>query len=392
MSRKPLRRHAIRLAAVALATGLAGTIVTTPAQADDRTNDIALTAALQELTRTGIPGVTAAVVRDGRTRSAAAGTADRATGASMPANPHVRIGSATKAFVATLVLQLVAEKRIDLDASIERYLPGVIAGNGNDGRRISVRQTLQHRTGLSDYLGHGSPAGVVREHPAQIYPLDHAARFRSYSPEELLRITTSIPPRAQPGGPVVYTNANYILLGMLLERVTGKRLENLLAERITTPLGLHETYLPVRGDTAIRSPHPRGYHPDGGKLTDVTEVNTSWAWAAGAMVSTPTELNRFFRALFGGVLIPDRLVREMRRQPLPLDRAPEDGYGLGVIRHDLSCGPTWGHGGSLPGFETRVAVLADGTATVLITTAMPTEDAQERAVERALDVATCGAR
>ncbi|RJO78048.1 class A beta-lactamase-related serine hydrolase [Nocardia panacis] len=337
---------------------------------------------LDSVLHAGFPGAQAVVSDPSATHTYTAGAA-------FPDDARIRIGSNTKTFVATVVLQLSTEGRVNLDAPIEQYLPGLIQGNGNDGNRITVRQLLQHTSGLPDYLGTADPAAHNR--PEQVNPLADASRRRHYEPADLVRVAMTMPPRFEPGARSVYTNTNYIVLGMLIERVTGQTAAAAIEGRINEPLGLRNTYFPAAGEIGIRDPHPIGYQRIDGKTIDFTDLDPSWGGTAGAMISTGAELNRFFSALLSGKLLAADQLAQMQRT-MPFDRSQTDGYGLGLIHHPSSCGKeSWGHGGSIPGFQTANGRRSDGTALTFIVNQMPADEDQSKAFDKAFDELMCTA-
>ncbi|MFB9684212.1 serine hydrolase domain-containing protein [Amycolatopsis plumensis] len=281
----------------------------------------------------GVPGAAAVVQDDRRTQVTRSGRGDVTTGKPFPRNGSYRAGSVTKTFVATVVLQLVAEGRVRLDAPVARYLPGLLPDE-----RITVRQLLQHTSGVPDYL--------------QDFDLSdpEALRHRGAEPAELVALAVQHPALFPPGTSWSYSNTNYIVAGMLVERVTGHALDTEIARRITRPLGLRDTYLPRRGDEKLPSPHAIGYFPLGEKLVDFSDFDASIAGAAGGLVSTPADLNRFYGALLGGRLLRPAELAEMRRT-VPADLGvPGARYGLGLGSIPLSCGVVWGHEGGIIGF------------------------------------------
>ncbi len=323
------------------------------------------------------PGAIAAVQEpgDGGVRDYTAGVGDLATGAPAPVNGYVRIGSNTKSFVAVVVLQLVAEGRVELHRSIQTYLPGLVPR----GKDISVRQLLQHTSGLPNYTEHMEDE-------------DFDERRHVYrTPEELLKIAFAQGQVFPPGAGWQYSNTGYVVLGLMIERLTGHPVAEEIGTRVITPLGLRETYFPAARDESIRAPHPRGYEDD--PRDDVTESDPSWAWAAGQMIATPRDLNTFFRALLveGRLLGPVELA-EMRTTVDTYDQMwPGVRYGLGLTSTPLSCGGVyWGHGGDVPGFETRGGVRDDGRAVQVAVTAGPDGRAQHLHVVAAVDRAMCG--
>ncbi|MFI2473852.1 serine hydrolase domain-containing protein [Nocardia xishanensis] len=384
--RDGLRAAAAGVCLVALFGAVGCGADTAPADAD---RSGAIQAALDDVVRGGFPGAQAVFTTDAGDRTVTAGLGDIATGAPFPVDARVRIGSNTKTFVATVVLQLVAEGKIELDAPLERYLPGMVHGNGNEGNRITVRNLLQHTSGLPEYLAGGDPELRAERGTAQLEVNTEAVRWRRYDPAELVRLAMTMPPQFEPGARSVYTNTNYILLGMLIQQTTGRTASAEITTRIIEPLGLRDTGFPVAGATGISGPHPVGYQEIGGARVDFTDLDPSWADTAGAMIATGSDLNRFFRALLDGKLLPAAQLDEMRRT-VPFDRMPEAGYGLGLIHLPTSCGKeVWGHGGSIPGFETRNGVTADGLAVTITVNQLPTSEENAELVQRAFDAAVC---
>ncbi|MFD3722355.1 serine hydrolase domain-containing protein [Streptomyces sp. NPDC058674] len=372
------RPRALR-AATAVALGLLtlGTLAPPAASASAAVRPDSVQQALDALVRDdGTPAALASVQdRNGRTRTATAGLGDLGTGAPVPVDGQVRIGSNTKTFVAVVVLQLVAERRMDLDATVDTHLPGLVRGEGIDGRRITVRQLLQHTSGLPDYSDHlGDDA-------------------RPYTPRELLATALRHPADFTPGKRWKYSNTNYVLAGLIVQKVTGRPLAEEIDRRIIKRIGLRHTYFPAPGEVTIRAPHPRGYHRDqgDGPLRDITDIDPSWSWAAGQMVSTGSDLNRFFSALLAGRLLPPAQLAQMRSTvPAEATFGPGSRYGLGLVSRPLPCGGlSWGHGGSFPGYETRGGATDDGrAATIAVTLQLPDGPARMN-LDRAVTTALC---
>ncbi|MEU5434915.1 serine hydrolase domain-containing protein [Streptomyces sp. NPDC020719] len=323
----------------------------------------------------GLPAALASVQeRPGHTRTYTAGVGDLATGAKVPRDGQVRIGSNTKAFTAVVVLQLVGEGKIGLDTPVDTYLPGLVSGEGIDGRHIKVRQLLQQTSGLPDYTPYLSDD------------------VRYYEPRDLLDLALQHKAHFAPGKKWEYSNTNYVLAGLIVEKVTGRPVAQEIDRRIVQRLGLRHTYFPAPGDATIREPHPKGYDRDAaGAPLDVTEFDPSWAWSAGQMVSTNSDLNRFFTALMTGGLLPPAQLAEMRTTvPAGEPFASGARYGLGLVSTPLSCGGVyWGHGGSMTGYETRGGVTEDGRAVNVAVTTQPSDKAAMRHVERLVDAALC---
>ncbi|OUD04417.1 peptide hydrolase [Streptomyces swartbergensis] len=291
------------------------------------------------------------------------GTADIRTGRPVPVGGYFRIASNTKTFVAAVVLQLVGERKVALEDTVEKWLPGVVRGNGNDGRKITVRQLLQHTSGI-----HDDYPGIET---AQEY---YAVRFQPFTPEQLVDRAMRHRPDFRPGTGWSYSNIGYVLLGMVIEKATGHTWHDQVRDRLLKPLGLRHTYHP--GDSpAVRNPHARGYQRFGTKpkLVDVTLYEDPNA--SGGLIGTTADLNRFFRDLLGGKVLKPAQLREMKRT-VPLNDAfqlpyPGARYGLGLMKNKLPCGGwAWGHGGDEVGYMSRNAVSDDGR--VAVTASMST--------------------
>ncbi len=320
--------------------------------------------ALTDLVRSGMPGAQATISGPDGQRTFAAGAGDLATGAPYADGAHIRIGSVTKTFAATVVLQLVGEGAVDLEAPIERYLPGVVHGNGNDGNRITVHQLLQHTSGLADF----APEGGSEKLPQQLDQTTDGRAYRDLTPADLVRIATSMPPQFEPGTQFRYTNTNYTLLAMLIERITGTPFAAEISSRVFEPLAMHDTYIPSRGDTGLRDPHPLGYRKVDDKWVDATDAEVAWTGAAGAIISTGADVNRFFTALVTGKLLPAAQLARME-DAMPMPSFTEMSYGLGLVRFRVPCGnevkEAWGHSGGIPGFSTMAIATSAGTAATI---------------------------
>ena len=326
----------------------------------------------QGLVDDGYPAALAAVSdAKGESAGVAVGKGNLETGQAPPMDGEVRIGSNTKTFVAVVVMQMVQEGRVGLDEPIETYLPGLIRGEGIDGSKITVRQLLQHTSGLPEHTDY-----YFSSNAAALENIQHYIPAR-----DLLDVALSKPAAFEPGTQWSYSNTNYIVLGMLIERVSQRPVGEQIDQRIIKKLGLSHTYFPAPGDRSIKGTHPQGYHLSvDGELEDITEMDPAWAWAAGAMVSTPSELNTFFQAVLDGRLLTQTSIDEMKNGAVDASShlGPGTVYGLGLIGTSLSCGGTsWGHGGTIHGYQTDNAVGPDGTAAIFAVTALPTAIADQ---------------
>ncbi|GAA3628412.1 serine hydrolase domain-containing protein [Kineosporia mesophila] len=293
-------------------------------------------------------------VNDGdRVRTATAGLADRATGRRLKNHDQYEAGSQTKTFVAVLVLQLVAERQVELDAPIEKYLPGVVPNGAN----ITVRMLLQHTSGLFNYTADED--------------LINQALTEPYTPiavESVLKAAFSHPPNFAPGTDWSYSNTGYIVLGELLKKVTGRALTQLVDRRIARPLHLHDTYFadPFPGSTGPGYAH--GYiadlSVDPPEYVDTAGWTLSWAGSAGAIISTTRDLSTFYSALLSGKVLPKAQLAQMRKTKDDIEEfGGLGGYGLGLYWMDTPCGRVWGHDGATLGNSSTTFTTADGGQT-----------------------------
>ncbi|MFI6641072.1 serine hydrolase domain-containing protein [Streptomyces sp. NPDC050504] len=351
-ARSVRRRAAVGAgAAVLAAAALVGTLTPAatatapaPAAVASATAPAARQAALRAVVDSGaVTWDLARVVEDGRTVwKGAAGVSDRTTGARVDPDGRFRIGSITKTFTATVVLQLVGEGRVRLDAPVERYLPGVVPNGG----RITVRQLLNHTSGLFNYT----------EDPKYV-PVDDAGReqwvrfgrWRTYTDREIVADAARHAPYFPPGGGWHYSNTNYLVAGMLIQRVTGRTWNQEVERRIVRPLGLRDTAMP-HTSPLLKGPHARAYTLLPSGPVDTTLLNPSSAGAGGGGVSTAADLARFYSALLKGRLLRPAEAAEMKRT-VKTGLGVE--YGLGIQRLDslkgLGCGELWGHTGGIHG-------------------------------------------
>ena len=306
----------------------------------------ALQGIVRRLVAAKAPGALALVRAPAGTTGVAAGYADLGTRTPMHATDGFRIASVTKTFVATVVLQLEAEGRVDIHEPVERWLPGVVP----NGSAITIRALLNHTSGLFDY-------GVDDAHTQTVI----ADPGRRWSPNELLSVAFAHPALFRPGTSWFYSNTNYVVLGLLVEAVSGRPLEQELQARIIDPLRLRATSFDV--DPVIHDPFAHGYvgpHPGlpiaAGTLLDVTALlNPSFGWGAGNMSSNAADITRFFVALLRGRLLPPAQLAEMKT-----GSAVNGDYGLGLKKVYTSCGVAYGHEGDFPGYRNAVWVTRDG--------------------------------
>ncbi|MFG2925734.1 serine hydrolase domain-containing protein [Streptomyces sp. NPDC048305] len=309
----------------------------------------------------GFTGVTLRVNDEEGEWAGSAGSSQLGEAAKPPVEGHIRIGSNTKTFAATVVLQLVAEGAIGLDAPAAGYLPALRLDP-----RITVRMLLQHTSGIFNFTGEYYEDGTFTPGiPATTAGRDWVEnRFRTYPTEELVRLALSKPARFEPGTDWSYSNTNYALLRLVIEEVTGNSLAEEMERLILGPLGLTGTSLPGT-EAGIAEPHAHAYHryeEDGGGRTtvDVTRQNPSWISTGGDMISTTRDLHTFISALTGGKLLPDALLAEMCK---PEAKA---GYGLGVFVQDTGedGGKVITHNGGMAGHAALMYSTPGGAKTL----------------------------
>ncbi|MEV8440711.1 serine hydrolase domain-containing protein [Actinosynnema sp. NPDC051121] len=365
------------MAAIA-AVAVAGIGVTSAASADASkekstpVHDKSLQAGLEELVKDGtLPGALMSVRnRDGRVTNYTAGVGDIRTKSKVPTDGYVRIASSTKMFTAVAILQLVGDGKLALDDTVEKILPGVVRGTGDgaavDGRNITIRQLLNHTSGMTQAMPLMSQG---------ILPI----KDRYFDARELLDAALTQAPAFAPGQDrkFAYSNAGYVLLGLVAQKVAGRPLAEVITDQIINRIGLKETYYPGPGDREIRAPHPQGYLPPTddkgnevpGELIDITRFDPSIAGAAGQMIATPSDVNKFLVALQTGRLLKPREMAEMRQTVDASAILPGWRYGLGLTEIPLSCGGVvHGHGGDADGWQSRSAITSDGRAVTLVVT------------------------
>ncbi|KOX37266.1 hydrolase [Streptomyces sp. NRRL F-6491] len=323
----------------------------------------ALDAAIENVHHAGVPGLFAEV-RDGdRVWRGAAGIADIATGRPVTADLRHRVGSITKTFTAAAVLQQVESGRIGLDTPIGRYLPELVPGERGDA--VTVRMLLNHTSGLAEYLPYAYPSLKAFPVLADTGPQsldDH--RFTRFDPAELIGAGVAAPAVGAPGGtPGVYSNTNYLLLGALLERVTGTTAERCITRNVIERAGLRDTGFPT--GPSVEGPHSRLYEAWFGMIDpprDYSVYDMSWVGPAASLISTVADLNRFYGMLLAGKIVGPSSLEQMRRTvPVVSQEGRTIDYGLGL--HPMEGpgqGAFWGHGGTVWGGGTLAMARADG--------------------------------
>ncbi len=337
------------LAGLTAAALLAASAIATPATTTS-TPAPQLQEDLDALVAAGVPGAIL-VVRDGsRTVSLASGLGNVDEQTPMRPGDRFRIASHTKTYVATVVLQLVSEGKLHLEDTVEQWLPGLVP----NGDGITIRQLLNHTSGLFDY----------ENDPRVFEPYINGDLAYHWAPRELVRIAVSHEPLFEPGATQSYSNTGYILAGLIIKAATENTLRGELSRRIFQPLNLRATSFPTRPGIAGR--HAHGYiilgEPPAIDLTGISP----FVWAAGAIVSTGSDDLSFYRALLSGRLLSDGLLREMK-ETVPVEGAPPGaGYGLGLTRAGTPCATAWGHNGAFGGFYSDAYTSENGRHQALL--------------------------
>ncbi|MER5717976.1 serine hydrolase domain-containing protein [Streptomyces sp. NPDC002132] len=348
-----------------------------PAQAAPPKPDLAgLRGVLRTAVGQGAPGAAALLDDGGSVHRLAVGVSDRKTGRALTAGDRFRIGSVTKVFSAVVLLQLVDEHRLSLDAPVNRYLPRLLP----DGR-ITVRHVLSHRSGLYDYSNDMFARSVSGF---------EAVRTKVFTYRQLLDRSLRRPRTTAPGGAYSYSNTNFVVAGMLIEKLTGRPVGAAYQSRIIGPLKLRDTFY-VHPGTGIPGVHTRGYlTPDAPAtaLVDATRQTVSWAQSAGALISSTRDLTTFLAALQRGRLTSAASLAQMRRwTPAGAHQA----YGLGLRRRDLSCGVSvYGHTGAVQGYYTYAFTSSDGRRSLAALSNASNSSRVHNTMLRTLESAFCG--
>jgi D-alanyl-D-alanine carboxypeptidase len=304
------------------------------------------TAVNQAMTAAGVPGAIIGIWGPDGTYVRVFGVADKTTRAPMKADFYSRIGSVTKTFTVTGVLQLADQGKFGLDDPIAKFVDGVPQGD-----KITLRQLARMQSGLFNYSESTAFQQAMFADPR-----------RAFTPHELLNYAFAQPNRFPPGDGFEYCNTNTVLLGLVVEKVSGQSLHSYIQDHIVTPLGMSHTSFPTTN--AFPEPHPQGYtvQTADGKEAAATDWNPSWGWAAGAMISTLDDMRIWAPALATGKLLTPQMQAQRLQTVGSPGMPPQDGYGLGIF----NLGGWIGHNGSLPGYQTVAVYLPQKQTTLVI--------------------------
>ena len=351
---------------------------------------------VQGMRDNAIPGIVILVRSPKGDWSAVLGTAQLGTNKPWTLNDHFRVGSITKTMTGTVILQLAQEGKLALTDPVGKFIPGV-----PNGDKITIANLAEMRSGLFNYTADPKFNLMLDQEPK-----------KAWKPAEMLRIAFSHPVNAAPDTEFEYSNTNTVLLGLIIEKLTGMSASDAFAKRIFEPLGLKQTSLPRQSEWALPNPHPQGYQfltnaavvgsyavpkdklaaaLDGSlKPLNYTDSSPSWGWTAGNAISTAGDLATYAKALVGGGLLDPKMQKIRLDSVRPMNASV--GYGLAIAQF----GPMYGHNGELPGFSSFMAYDPKTQTTLVIganLTADPTngENAATELAKKALGVLYGGA-
>jgi D-alanyl-D-alanine carboxypeptidase len=366
-------------------TGLVGTVSVQAAVPP------ALQSELDDIIETGVPGALIRSRNGDVTQTLVSGKANTQSGAVPAAGDKFRIASLTKTFTATVVLQLVAEKKLALDDTVEKHLPGVVP----NGSAITIRMLLNHTSGLYDYLNDAlaDAEGTNRTPPALAPYFDRGDWDHVWQEADLVRFATAQRTAPTPGA-FHYSNTGYVVAGMIVRKVAGRSIADEVTTRIIRRLNLSATTFPTT-DATMPTPHMRAYLINMPRTSrwrtgfDITTFSPSLYWGAAGMVSNAADVATFYNSLLGGDLLPAEQLRQMQTT-VPAG----EGYaaGLGIFRFASACGSLWGHDGSAFSYSSMAVRSEDGSrqAVVALNSNWNLPDTTEPAMLEAVRVAVCG--
>lgn len=308
-----------------------------------------------------IPGIVAYIKKDGQAPLiAAAGVSDVESGQALKDTDQFRIYSITKSLTALVTLQLIEEGVLSFDDTVDKWLPESVVGGVPNHDQMTVRQLLSHSSGAYDYLG--SEIEGISPFFAQLLASPEA-RTHWYTPQELIDFSTQFPPYFAPGEGATYSNTGYVMMGLMIEAATGNKIEEEIHARIIDPLGLHSTYF----ETPETPPkYVTGYQlMEDGELLNLSGSNTSYAWAAGGVISNIHDLGRYADALFSGELLQPESYTEMFTFFIPDSNIEGKYWGLGLVQRDVPVGQVYASTGEAGGYEAKLIRIPDLNVTII---------------------------
>jgi D-alanyl-D-alanine carboxypeptidase len=351
-----MRRFPTCLAVLAVSLGLAAPAAAAPPSAADVQRGLERLVAAKG----GPPGAIATMYRDGKTTVLRAGRADAKRPGAPKATDHMRIASVAKAFSGAVALNLVRAGGLGLDDTIAQRLGGMPAAWGS----VTVRQMLNHTSGLPDYTQSKGFARQAEKDPRGFV-----------SPSKIIGWVRADPLEFAPGSRYEYSNTDNIVIGLIVEAITGQPYGQALEEIVFAPAQLRRTSFPTK--PALPKPFIHGYVVEPGEApTDVsTFLSPSGAWASGAVVSTPRDLNTFIRSYLGLKFFSAAQQQEQMQFVSGGESSPpgpgQNSAGLALFRYETKCGTVYGHTGNFPGYVQWAAATADGTRAVTTSLNIP---------------------
>jgi D-alanyl-D-alanine carboxypeptidase len=303
----------------------------------------------------GIPGVALVIQAGSQTVRIARGVEDRTTGAPITPDHRFREGSVAKSILSSIVLQMVDEGKLRLSDTVDSQLPGMVSGNNH----ATIEQLMRLQSGIYDHAND----------PRYLEPYLGGDFEYVYTPQQLLALSNDHPPVFPPGERFMYSNTNYTIIGLIIEKQTGLSLAQAVAQRITSPLGMTHTSMPLNSE--MESPYAHGYLVGMGDPIDVTRISASSTFGHGNIVSTAGDLNTFYAALVAGKVVnPARLEAMFTPDP-----SIATNYGMGVwVWDDFPCGAWIGHDGATAGYDTFSYSRRDGRRQVTVQVSSLTMD------------------
>jgi len=325
-----------------LLTGCGGDNVSTEQRLDALVTDV--------MAKEAPPGMILGVWTPTMTYLKAVGVADIPSGAPMSTDMNYRIGSQSKMYISTVILQMVDEGKIALDDKVAQHITGV-----TDGEKITIFQLITNTSGIPSYSEDAAWMKALFADPTRVW-----------KPWELVEVSNKIKHPFDPGKGWHYSNTNFVILGLIAEAIDHQPVEEILYQRLSKPLGLSVTSLPL--GTALPPPSPHGYYESGAKdaprLMDFTVQSPSWGWTAGGMLGNVAESKAWIEAAVGGGLLSDAM--QAKRMSTWVDTqtgvpGATSGYGMGIGNRDGAIG----HTGSLPGWTSGAYRIVDRDATLV---------------------------
>ncbi len=281
------------------------------------------------------------------------GVADLQTDQPISVEDKMRIGSITKTFTGTVLLQLVDEGKISLSDKLSKYFPDY-----PDGDNITIEEIGNMTSGLYNYTEDQTFLSNMQKD-----------LLKPFTPQELIAISEKHAPDFAPGTSMHYSNTNFIILGLIIEKLTGNPLQTEFQNRIFNPLGMKETSFAVNSN--FPDPHAHGYiYWDSNAVspTDVTDLDPSWGWAAGSMISTLEDIHKYAKPLATGQLISPKSQAD-RLKWGPVFVSPTGGWADKPLRYGFAIADfdgAHGHNGGIPGFNSFMGYIPDKDATIII--------------------------